>query len=303
MPELPEVESVRRGLAGWVAGAHVQRVRVLDERILGTTSRRDIPAGAGILFAADLAEATLTGAQRRGKFMWLPLLDGHRALAVHLGMSGQFRIHQPGDPVHKHTRAIMDLHSPGNGDVELRFIDQRIFGHLGVEPIVPGMANWGASAGRPRPVALSASHIAPDPFEPGFEPQAVARVLARKNTAIKTALLDQSVLSGIGNIYADEALFAAGVHPLALADRLRISRVVRVVEAAREVMARALEVGGTSFDDLYVNVNGESGYFARSLQAYGREGQPCTRCARPLKRIVVGGRSTHFCPTCQRPQR
>ena len=321
MPELPEVESVRRGLSAWLTAATITRAQVLDARILGTTSARNVPAERVVSFERALAGVRIASVERRGKYMWMPLagggLGGHFvaggggaaevdewALAMHLGMSGQARIHKADHPLHPHTRAVFDVSGPA-GVGQLRFVDQRIFGHLGVERLVPGVAGVGATgtAGERRLVAESASGAGLDPFEDGFSVPVVARTIARKNVAIKSALLDQCVVSGVGNIYADEALFEAGVHPAARASRLRISRIERVLEAARDVMARALEVGGTSFDALYVNVNGESGYFERSLQVYGREGQPCVRCSTPITRVVLGGRSTHVCERCQKPQR
>ena len=317
MPELPEVESVRRGLSAWLTGATITRAQVLDARILGTTSARNVPAERVVSFERALKGVRVDSVERRGKYMWMPLAGGglagdgeaaevdEWALAMHLGMSGQARIHEADDPLHPHTRAVFDVAGPA-GVGQLRFVDQRIFGHLGVERLVPGVAGRpGATgaAGERRLVAESACAAALDPFEDGFSVPVVARAIARKNVAIKSALLDQRVVSGVGNIYADEALFEAGVHPAARASRLRISRIKRVLEAARDVMARALEVGGTSFDALYVNVNGESGYFERSLQVYGREGQPCVRCSTPITRVVLGGRSTNVCVKCQKPQR
>ena len=317
MPELPEVESVRRGLSAWLTGSTITRARVLDARILGTTSARDVPTERVVSFERALAGVRIASVERRGKYMWMPLAGGglaggsevaevgEWALAMHLGMSGQARIHEAEDPLHPHTRAVFDVAGPV-GAAQLRFVDQRIFGHLGVERLVPGVAGRpGATgtAGERRLVAESARGAGLDPFEDGFSVPVVARAIARKNVAMKTALLDQRVVSGVGNIYADEALFEAGVHPAARASRLRISRIEWVLEAARDVMARALEVGGTSFDALYVNVNGESGYFERSLQVYGREGQPCVRCSTPITRVVLGGRSTHVCVKCQKPQR
>ena len=321
MPELPEVESVRRGLSAWLTGSTITRARVLDARILGTTSARNVPAERVVSFERALAGVRIASVERRGKYMWMPLVGaglvgtglvgaglagdgeaaevGERALAMHLGMSGQARIHDADDPLHPHTRAVFDVAGPA-GVAQLRFVDQRIFGHLGVERLVPGATG---TAGERRLVAESARGAGLDPFEDGFSVPVVARAIARKNVAMKSALLDQRVVSGVGNIYADEALFEAGVHPAARASRLRISRIERVLEAARDVMARALEVGGTSFDALYVNVNGESGYFERSLQVYGREGQPCVRCSTPITRVVLGGRSTHVCVKCQKPQR
>ena len=317
MPELPEVESVRRGLSAWLTGSTITRARVLDARILGTTSARNVPAERVVSFERALEGVRIASVERRGKYMWMPLAGdglagdgeaaevGEWALAMHLGMSGQARIHEADNPLHSHTRVVFDVAGPA-GVAQLRFVDQRIFGHLGVERLVPGVAGTpGATgtAGERRLVAESASEVGLDPFEDGFSVPVVARAIARKNVAIKTALLDQRVVSGVGNIYADEALFEVGVHPAARASRLRISRIERALEAARDVMARALEVGGTSFDALYVNVNGESGYFERSLQVYGREGQPCVRCSTPITRVVLGGRSTHVCVRCQKPQR
>lgn len=296
----------------WLPGRTVTAVRVLDARILGTTSARVVPPSAAGELARTLTGAVLGDVARRGKYMWVPLNraevpagvagsvsgagEGPVALALHLGMSGQVRIHAPGDAMHPHTRVVIDVDSGGSsgGPVQVRFVDQRIFGHVGVEPV-----GWAFG----RAVVVSAARIAPDPFEDVFDARVVARVMQRRNSAVKTVLTDQSVVSGIGNIYADEALFLAGVHPLAVAARLQISRLVRTLSAAQDVMERALVAGGTSFDSLYVNVTGESGYFERSLNVYGRLGQPCVRCGQEVRRTVVGGRGTHFCPRCQPVQR
>lgn len=307
MPELPEVESVRRGVDEWTAGTTITGAEVADPRILGTTSQRRIDPSAASEFVTAVTGSHILGAERRGKFMWLSLGEGtvHSAggvaagqpmprpelgILVHLGMSGQLRIHTPGEEIHRHTRAILHLDS----ERELRFVDQRIFGHIGVQPLVHGYG---------RLVPASAVHIAADPLEPAFDPERVVTELAKKRTAIKAALLDQTLISGIGNIYADEALFRAGVHPLAVPARTRKSRLVEVLESATKVMSDALAVGGTSFDALYVNVNGESGYFDRALLVYGRGGQECVRCGTEIVKITVGGRGTHFCPNCQKPPR
>ena len=307
MPELPEVESVRRGVDEWTAGTTITGAEVAEPRILGTTSQRRIDPSAVSGFVSAVTGAHILGAERRGKFMWLSLGEGtvHSAggvaagqpmprpelgILVHLGMSGQLRIHTPGEEIHRHTRAILHLDS----ERELRFVDQRIFGHIGVQPLVHGYG---------RLVPASAVHIAADPLEPAFDPERVVTELAKKRTAIKAALLDQTLISGIGNIYADEALFRAGVHPLAVPARTRKSRLVEVLESATKVMSDALAVGGTSFDALYVNVNGESGYFDRALLVYGRGGQECVRCGTEIVKITVGGRGTHFCPNCQKPPR
>ena len=302
MPELPEVESVRRGVDEWTAGTTITGAEVADPRILGTTSQRRIDPSAVSGFVSAVTGARILRAERRGKFMLLSLGEGNESssdqslprpelgILVHLGMSGQLRIHSPGEEIHRHTRAILHLDS----ERELRFVDQRIFGHIGVQPLVHGYG---------RLVPASAVHIAADPLEPAFDPERVVTELAKKRTAIKAALLDQTLVSGIGNIYADEALFRAGVHPLAVPARTRKSRLVEVLESATKVMSDALAVGGTSFDALYVNVNGESGYFDRALLVYGRGGQECVRCGTEIVKITVGGRGTHFCPNCQKPPR
>ena len=297
MPELPEVESVRRGVDEWTAGTTITGAEVADPRILGTTSQRRIDPSAVSGFVSAVTGAHILGAERRGKFMWLSLGEQsglsagpELGILLHLGMSGQLRIHSPGEEVHRHTRAVLHLDS----DRELRFVDQRIFGHIGVQPLVHGYG---------RLVPASAVHIAADPLESAFDPEMVVGELARKRTAIKSALLDQTLISGIGNIYADEALFRAGVHPLAVPVRTRKSRLVAVLESATKVMNDALAVGGTSFDALYVNVNGESGYFDRALLVYGRGGQECVRCGTEIAKITVGGRGTHFCPVCQKAPR
>lgn len=303
MPELPEVESVRRGVHEWTAGSTITGAEVLDPRILGTTSQRRIDASAVSGFVSAVTGAHIWRAERRGKFMWLSLGEGadlstadpvtspvprpELGILVHLGMSGQLRIHSPGEEIHRHTRVVLHLDS----DRELRFVDQRIFGHISVQPLVHGYG---------RLVPASAVHIAADPLEPAFDPERVVANLAKKRTAIKAALLDQTLVSGIGNIYADEALFRAGVHPLAVPARTRKSRLVAVLESATKVMSDALAVGGTSFDALYVNVNGESGYFERSLTVYKKHGTPCKRCGTTIVREKIGGRSSHFCPRCQR---
>ena len=307
MPELPEVESVRRGVDEWTAGTTITGAEVADPRILGTTSQRRIDPSAVSGFVSAVTGAHILKAERRGKFMWLSLGEGtvlasepgsgacspprpELGILVHLGMSGQLRVHSPGEELHRHTRAVLHLDS----DRELRFVDQRIFGHIGVQPLVHGYG---------RLVPASAIHIAPDPLEPAFDPERVVAELKKKRTAIKAALLDQTLVSGIGNIYADEALFRAGVHPLAVPTRTRKSRLTAVLESATKVMSDALAVGGTSFDALYVNVNGESGYFDRALLVYGRGGQECVRCGTEIVKITVGGRGTHYCPVCQKAPR
>ena len=284
MPELPEVEVVRRGLA-----AHVQDVRIRDVHVLHPRTVRRQAQGPGY-FEAVLTGRTLTGTGRRGKFLWLTTDDPDLVLAAHLGMSGQFRVDDAASTPHRHARAHLDL-----GERQLWFVDQRTFGWLSACAVVAD----------PHGVQVPdlVRDIAPDPTDPDFDVRAAARSMRRHRVEIKRLLLDQSHVSGIGNIYADEALWAAGVHPRRRADKLSVATVVSVLEAASTVMAAALDQGGTSFDSLYVNVNGESGYFGRGLAVYGRAGLPCPRCGTPIVRERFMNRSSHLCPRCQRPPR
>ncbi|MCQ4046068.1 bifunctional DNA-formamidopyrimidine glycosylase/DNA-(apurinic or apyrimidinic site) lyase [Streptantibioticus rubrisoli] len=296
MPELPEVEVVRRGLERWVSGRTVHDVEVRHPRAV----RRHI-AGADD-FADRLRGITLGPAHRRGKYLWLPLGNG-TSLLGHLGMSGQLLVQPREAPDETHLRIrfrFADTATPAAdpaGDTELRFVDQRTFGGLSVHDAVPDGPD--AAVGLPLPLA----HIAPDPLETAFDEDAFHDALRRRRTTIKRALLDQSLISGVGNIYADEALWRGRLHydrPTAAMTR---SRTAELVGHIRDVMGDALAAGGTSFDSLYVNVNGESGYFDRSLDAYGREGESCRRCGTPIRRRPWMNRSSYFCPRCQRPPR
>ena len=250
------------------------------------------PGGAAGL-AAGLEGRTLQAARRRGKYLWLPTDDGE-ALLAHLGMSGQLLVQPPDAPDETHLRVRLRF---ADGGRELRFVDQRTFGGLSVEP----MAGDGASAdGVPLPVA----HIARDPLDPDFDDAAFVAALRRRHTGVKRALLDQTLVSGIGNIYADEALWRVGLHYARPTETLTGAEVARLLAAVRWVMGAALEQGGTSFDSLYVNVNGESGYFERSLEVYGRRELPCSRCGTPIRRDPFMNRSSYSCPRCQpRPRR
>jgi formamidopyrimidine-DNA glycosylase len=300
VPELPEVEVVRAGLEPAVTGATIAAVTVLDERAL---TRH---AGSGLEFEAALTGRVLEGAARRGKFLWIPLqpLGGglaHEAIVGHLGMSGQLLLRSPGAPEERHERIRLDLQHPSHGELALVFADQRTFGSLAIDPLMstpdaaPG--GWGTRSPLiPRQVA----HIARDPLDPAFSDRRFRESLRRKNSAIKRVLLDQSVISGVGNIYADEALWAARVHPETPAMSLSTRTVNRLLAEIRGVLEKALAEGGTSFDAQYVNVNGQAGYFAHSLNAYGRTGEPCPRCGRPIVRVSFMNRSSHYCPHCQR---
>jgi formamidopyrimidine-DNA glycosylase len=276
MPELPEVETVRRGLQHLVTGYRITEALDLHPRALKPES---------IAPLATLNGAKITGTNRRGKFMWLTLNRPY-VLVAHLGMSGQFLIHQKNLPKSTHVRAQFNLKKMMRTQ-ELVFNDQRTFGWLSVEELTDN-------------VPTSAQHIAPDPFDPLFDKAATVKNYLRRNIKIKTALLNQEIMSGVGNIYADETLWRAKVHPETITSELSAKKIATIIDYATEVMSEAIEKGGTSFDDLYINVNGESGFFEQSLAAYGQEGEPCPRCGTPIKRITFGARSSHFCPRCQK---
>lgn len=285
MPELPEVEVVRRGLAPYVMDRRIEAVQVLEPR-----SVRRHEAGPADLSAALTGRRVLS-VSRRGKYLWVTLDDGH-ALVVHLGMSGQLLLPDPGSGDERHLRVRVVLEG---ADRELHFVDQRMFGGMHVDELIDD-----ASGGRvPRAVA----HIARDPLDPGFDDQDFSRRVRSRSSGIKRCLLDQGLVSGIGNIYADEALWRTRLHYDVPGDRLMGPRVRELLGHVRDVMTDALAEGGTSFDSLYVNVNGESGWFDRSLHAYGREGEPCDRCGRPIVREPFMNRSSYRCPTCQRRPR
>ena len=275
MPELPEVEIVRIGLERHVAGRKVAAVHVLHPRAV----RRHL-AGADD-FAAVLSGRVIDGARRRGKYLWLPA--GDDAILAHLGMSGQLLITDRAEPLSAHVRVRFTF---ADGGPDLRFTDQRTFGHLAFAP-----------GGAELPPAIA--HIAPDPLEAGFDLAALTRRIRARRTGIKRALLDQSLVSGIGNIYADEALWRARLHWARATDTLPGPKARLVLDAARAVMVEALDAGGTSFDSLYVNVNGESGYFDRRLHVYGRTGEPCDRCGSLIVREGLMNSSSLRCPRGQ----
>ena len=354
MPELPEVEVVRAGLARHVVGRTVTGVDVLDPRPL---RRQD---GGAQAFVDQLTGRTLTAAVRRGKFLWLTLDDG-RALSAHLGMSGQLLVRggasggaspvsgsesraaaflaapdaqTGGRPVDlsateqpryvrdistspRHLRVRIHLSTDpstepstddGGDGAALDLVDQRMLGGLHVIDLIPTADGAPGGAGSPEPLLpADATHIARDLLDPALQrtgPDGVISRMRASRRAIKTLLLDQGIVSGIGNIYADEGLWESGVHGLRPGTALGPRVVARILESTAEVMTRALEVGGTSFDALYVDVEGAAGFFARELEAYGRQGLECRRCGATMLREVLGGRSHTYCPGCQtRPRR
>jgi formamidopyrimidine-DNA glycosylase len=298
VPELPEVEVVRAGLEPVITGAKVASVEVFDERSL---RRHDGPSED---FVDRLVGARFEAPRRRGKFMWIPLASPVElvetepsrvstgstrpsALVVHLGMSGQVLLRDQGTDDLR-TRIRIDLE---NG-FRLNFVDQRIFGSMAIDALQP--------ADHEESVPATVAHIARDPLDPHFDERIFFARLAKRNTGVKRALLDQGLISGIGNIYADEALWMSRIHyehPTAI---LTLPQKKRLLENVRGVFHQALAEGGTSFDEQYKNVNGTSGYFERSLKAYGRQGEPCLRCGRLMVRESFMNRGSHYCPHCQR---
>ena len=282
MPELPEVEVVRRGLAQFVVGRTISAVEVMHPRAV----RRHLAGPEA--FTGLLVGAAVTAARRRGKYLWLPLSSGP-ALVAHLGMSGQLLVRPATAPDETHLRVRFTF---ADGDTQLRFVDQRTFGVLSVSATV------GADG-----VPAEIVHIAPDPLAPEFDDDAFVSAVRRRRTGIKRALLDQTLISGVGNIYADEALWHAKLHYARYTATLTRPVLRELLAAVREVMTAALAAGGTSFDALYVDVNGASGYFERGLAVYGRAGRPCRRCGTPIRRDAFMNRSSYTCPRCQRRPR
>ena len=307
VPELPEVEVVRAGLGPAVTGATVSSVTVFDARSL---RRHEGPPED---FVDRLTGARILGAVRRGKFLWMPLAVSPlppapvtspptEALVAHLGMSGQVLLRdRVTDDLR--TRIRIELEHPSHGPLRLNFVDQRIFGSMAIDQLVPTTdGEPGGFAGLSVADALvpgRVAHIARDPLDPAFDDARFFAALAKRRTGVKRALLDQSLVSGIGNIYADESLWAARIHYDQPTDTLSRARARTLLSEVRLVLARALEEGGTSFDAQYVNVNGASGYFSHSLNAYGQQGKPCPRCGTPIVREAFMNRGSHLCPRCQ----
>jgi formamidopyrimidine-DNA glycosylase len=313
MPELPEVETVRAGLAPALTGAIITEVEILDARSL---KRHPGPVED---FVETLIGAQICGVSRRGKFLWMPLLladagrsgDEKFALVGHLGMSGQMLLREVGTDPDKLTRVVIRARRSNGSPVEFRFVDQRIFGSLAIDELVettdgsPGGFSNGTGLGAwwENSIPKSAAHIARDPLDDAFESKAVLAKFKKKNSGIKRVLLDQQTLSGIGNIYADEALWRSKLHYDQPANSLSSAKASELIKNVQEILRKAVSEGGTSFDEQYKNVNGESGYFAVSLNAYGMTGTPCARCGSPIVREAWMNRGSHFCPRCQKLKR
>jgi formamidopyrimidine-DNA glycosylase len=293
VPELPEVEVVRAGLAPALTGSVFRSVEVLDTRSL---KRHDARRGD---FVGLLEGATVLEIRRRGKFLWMPLANTGGAgpgdaLVVHLGMSGQVLLRETDAPDDRHLRVRLVTEMSDGRAVDVRFVDQRIFGSMAVDQLVEGIGGL---------VPAQAAHIAADPLEAVFDDDAFVRALRKRRTGIKRALLDQGLISGIGNIYADESLWRARLHYDRPTDGLTAVKARELLGHVRDVLGQALAEGGTSFDAQYVNVNGQAGYFEHSLNAYGRQGEACSRCGATLRRESFMNRGSHFCPLCQRMPR
>lgn len=307
MPELPEVEVVRRGIQRWAAGRTISSVTVHDPRSL-----RRFPDGADA-FTQLLSGRTLGSPQRRGKYLWIPLAGEDYALMIHLGMSGQVLMEDSSASAEKHLKITLQLESDTTWETyaaddvdavgtqqqvpdQLRFVDQRIFGGMQLSPLIPTAGPLQHDSGT---VPEAAAHIAADPLEPVVTAETFFRALRNRRSGLKRALLDQTLISGVGNIYADEALWRATLHYARRTETITRAQAQLLLSSIQDVMAAALEAGGTSFDSLYVNVNGASGYFDRSLQCYAQAGKPCSRCGEIIRRDKFMGRSSYWCPRCQ----
>jgi formamidopyrimidine-DNA glycosylase len=288
MPELPEVETVRAGLAEFITGATITDVEIFDARSL----KRHRPGPND--FVATLVGSKITSVVRRGKFLWMPLNVSPLALVGHLGMSGQMLVRTPDFEPDKLTRVILHFTAVGGKKYQMRFVDQRIFGSLALDELISTADETGES------IPTTAAHIARDPLDPYFDVSSVIAKLRKRTAGIKKILLDQQLMSGVGNIYADEALWRAKLHYDQPANSLSVAKTKELINHVTEILAAAVKVGGTSFDEQYKNVNGESGYFEISLNAYGMTGRPCNRCGKPIRRDSWMNRGSHFCPNCQK---
>ncbi|RIV22107.1 bifunctional DNA-formamidopyrimidine glycosylase/DNA-(apurinic or apyrimidinic site) lyase [Alicyclobacillaceae bacterium I2511] len=272
MPELPEVESVRRNLETQIVGRTVVRVEVRLPRIVRTPPNPEV-------FAAMLSGVTVTGVGRRGKY--LLIYTDALTLVSHLRMEGQYRLTKAGEEESSHTHVVFYF----NDKTELRYRDVRQFGTM---DLVYGGMPW------PRGLL----ELGPEPFDSLLEKGGLWHRIHSRRAPLKSVLLDQTTLAGLGNIYVDESLFAAGIHPERPANQVTKVQAQALLSAIREVLTRAIAAGGSSVRT-YVDGYGRHGGFQIQLQVYAREGQSCRVCGVPIEKIRVAGRGTHFCPQCQ----
>lgn len=277
MPELPEVETVARMLRDVMTGASVVQARVVQHEHWSS--------------ASSVAGRSVIAIRRRGKHLLLDF-DSAQTLDVHLGMSGVLRLHEVGEVTalpepHRHERMLLHL-TKGGRDSLLRLVDPRGFGHA-----VVGSRDASGMVGLKALLAMG-----PEPLQ-DWTAEHFAAVCARRSVAIKATLLDQSVVAGIGNYLADEILFSAGIHPATPANSVSPRRLRKLHAAAQRIIANAVDAGGATISD-YRHPDGSRGDAQFLLQAYGREDEPCVRCGRPMRKIVVGGRGTTYCSKCQR---
>ena len=277
MPELPEVETVRRGLNQLTLGQRITGGKVLLDRSLA-------PPLSPSDFARTLAETQITLWQRRGKYLLARISSGGW-LGVHLRMSGQLLWLRTNDPLQKHTRIRIFF----EGDRELRFVDTRTFGKIW----------WVAPRSRLEEIITGLQKLGPEPLSSDFSEKILAQKSQKSRRCIKSLLLDQSVVAGIGNIYADEVLFKSKIKPDSIAAELNLEQIQAIHVAIKEVLQTAIDLGGTSFSD-FLNVSGVNGNYGGSAWVYGRNGQPCKVCSTIIAKIKLNGRSAHFCPQCQR---
>ncbi|PSN16266.1 DNA-formamidopyrimidine glycosylase [filamentous cyanobacterium CCT1] len=282
MPELPEVETVRRGLARVTPGHQLEGGQVLLPRAIA------YPADE-TAFLAGLIGSTLSDWHRRGKYLLGQLTQPDDSpggyLGVHLRMTGQLLWLDPKTPLQTHCRVRLWL----SDNHELRYVDQRTFGRLWWVP--PGVT--------PESIMTGLQILGPEPFDDSFSVAYLRQRLARSRRPIKNALLDQALVAGIGNIYADEALFLSGLRPLTPSDRISAQRLQRLHSAIRKVLTTSIESGGTTFSD-YRDIYGINGNYGGVAWVYDRDGEPCRICATPIRRLKLAGRSAHYCPQCQR---
>ena len=278
MPELPEVETVRRGLADRLNSFEIKEIEVCRSRAIAS------PGGVD-QFVAGLTGATVGTWSRRGKYLMAQLEPNRGSWGVHLRMTGQFQWHAKPAPPCNHTRVRFWNQS----NEELRFVDVRSFGEM-----------WWVPEGDDLDTVMTGlKRLGPEPFSDAFTGAYLKQRLKGSTRPIKTALLDQSLVAGVGNIYADESLFAAGIPPLTASGKLSIEQLVRLRDELINVLKISIGVGGTTFSD-FRDLEGVNGNYGGQSWVYRRSGQPCRRCGTPISREKLSGRSTHWCPNCQR---